>query len=347
MSVEGKRLQLLDQTQLMDTAAEGRFDRITRITRRLLSVPIAGISLIGRDRRWFKSLTGTVGLTETERRGSLCDHALDHGEVLVVQDTTADTRFVKSPMVCEYPFIRFYAGISLSFQGEKIGVLSVMDTEPRNFSPEESRDLMELALWVEGEFETSRLNRAQVVLKSEARELKRQALLDDLTGTWNRVGIQQIFVRECAQAIREETNIALVMADIDHFKQVNDKHGHRAGDFVLRSVSERIRLAVRPYDSVGRVGGEEFLLIFPNTSLEAAAQVAERIRLAVSIPENIHGVGLLTVTLSQGVAAAGFSRANAPEFESLRGLADKALYIAKARGRNRVEVSGKQGVTEP
>lgn len=127
------------------------------------------------------------------------------------------------------------------------------------------------------------------------------------------------------------------MVDLDHFKAINDTHGHLAGDTVLREAARRLSEAIRPYDGVARYGGEEFIVILPGCDLETAARVAERLRAAVSrAPLNI-GTGQISVTCSLGVACATLMTEPSPK-ELVR-AADMALYRSKADGRNRVSVA--------
>jgi two-component system cell cycle response regulator len=168
----------------------------------------------------------------------------------------------------------------------------------------------------------------------EAREaLREQATHDPLTSIWNRRAILEALGRELARAEREGAPLAAMMADLDHFKLVNDRHGHLTGDAVLEEVARRMSGCLRPYDYVGRYGGEEFLIVLPGLSSENASQLAERIRLAVSAEPIAAGEFPVRVTVSLGATTA--TRGSTPE-EVIR-LADAALYRAKELGRNRVE----------
>jgi diguanylate cyclase (GGDEF)-like protein len=176
-----------------------------------------------------------------------------------------------------------------------------------------------------------------------AREmLRRQATRDPLTDLWNRAAMFDILTRELKRARRESTTLALIMADLDHFKEVNDTLGHAAGDGVLREAARRMSACVRPYDAPCRYGGEEFLIVLPGCDLADATMRAEEIRRAFSatpfqIPEGVPSVTCsLGVTASSGVA--GFDPV------ALIQEADDALYTAKNNGRNRVEVFAREAV---
>ena len=177
----------------------------------------------------------------------------------------------------------------------------------------------------------------------QGREALRQlATCDPLTSLWNRNAMYDILSRELKRAKRESGSISLLMADLDHFKQINDTLGHAAGDAVLQEAARRIATCVRPYDAVCRYGGEEFLIVLPGCDLADATLRAEQIRAAIAaspfrIPE-----GDVNLTCSLGVTAssgpAGYDAA------LLAHEADEALYAAKHNGRNRVECFTPQAV---
>jgi two-component system cell cycle response regulator len=159
---------------------------------------------------------------------------------------------------------------------------------------------------------------------------------DALTSLFNRGAIMEALKRELERAKREHTSLSVILADIDHFKRINDRHGHPAGDAVLKQVASIMSASVRPYDLVGRYGGEEFLIIAPGCDKVGAGRVAERIRTALSEAPIQTSEGALHVTLSLGVSEVDFVSENALD-DAVRS-ADNALYRAKENGRNRVEI---------
>jgi two-component system cell cycle response regulator len=161
------------------------------------------------------------------------------------------------------------------------------------------------------------------------------AIVDTLTGLPNRSAILHTLSKEMSRGRREGAPLAVAMADVDHFKQINDAHGHLAGDAVLREVATRMQGALRTYEAVGRFGGEEFLLILPGCDGATGCQVADRVRGAVAGAVVDIGDRSIPVTCSIGVAAAAGGERLAPL--DLVNAADAALYRAKAGGRNRVD----------
>ncbi len=172
----------------------------------------------------------------------------------------------------------------------------------------------------------------------EAREaLREQATRDGLTGLWNRTAIFDILQNELARAARSGEPLIVLMADLDGFKPVNDQFGHMAGDVVLRQAATRMRAAVRRYDSVGRYGGEEFLMVLPGCELPMGVALAERIRDAIAAQSFHVGNEYIRLTCSLGAACA--TPPAVPAADDLVREADAALYRAKNYGRNRVEAA--------
>jgi diguanylate cyclase (GGDEF)-like protein len=162
-----------------------------------------------------------------------------------------------------------------------------------------------------------------------------QATHDVLTGVASRGAAFDFLVRELARARRENKSVGIVLADIDHFKAVNDKCGHMAGDLVLQEIARRMTKCTRPYDCVGRYGGEEFLMVFPSSTDEGILRLADRMRKAISGTPVQTPEGEITVTASFGALLTHGCGQN--DVNELLRLVDVALYRAKHAGRNRVE----------
>jgi len=163
------------------------------------------------------------------------------------------------------------------------------------------------------------------------------ATRDPLTQLWNHGAILEVLDRELARASRMGTSLGVVMADVDHFKRINDSFGHKAGDAALAQLSERLVCDLRQYDTIGRYGGEEFLIVLPAPAASGAATVAQRLRQTIAAqPFDLEGV-VTPITMSFGVAVT--AQPQALGAGALVKCADEALYRAKESGRNRVVVS--------
>ena len=159
------------------------------------------------------------------------------------------------------------------------------------------------------------------------------ASVDALTGAANRRHFMECIDLEAGRSRRSGAALSLLAMDIDHFKDVNDSHGHQAGDKVLHHFAERVMRDLRPHDIFGRIGGEEFMVLLPDTDGEAASILAERIRKQVEVMSIVHGEKTLHVTVSVGVAAFG---RDGETVDQVIKVADERLYRAKHEGRNRV-----------
>ena len=189
---------------------------------------------------------------------------------------------------------------------------------------------------------TAELQQAICAAEAAQHALREQASHDGLTGLWNRRSVFEMLSRELQRAEREGHTLALLLADVDHFKAVNDTYGHLMGDGVLLHVATRLDMLTRAYDFAGRYGGEEFVVVLPHCSLADAIRRAEEFRKAIaeaSVPTN---AGLLRVTCSIGVAVS----AREMTAEELIQRADDAMYSAKRAGRNRVFANTPMGMAE-
>jgi diguanylate cyclase (GGDEF)-like protein len=168
-------------------------------------------------------------------------------------------------------------------------------------------------------------------------KLRLKATHDALTGIYNRGAVIDILEKEIARHARDGQPMSIVFADLDHFKRTNDKYGHLAGDAVLHEVCRRVSAVLRPYDLLGRYGGEELLIVLPACDSNGAIEVAERIRKVVADQSIMTDFGAISSSLSIGIAVA--DKGKVMPMNDLINLADNALYLAKERGRNRVELA--------
>lgn len=252
-------------------------------------------------------------------------------KIFLVRDARIDPRVHDSNFADTWVF---YAGIPLRFEGHRVGVLCVGDTQPGDLDEDGEATLRDLAGMVEQELSVARMSEIQLALARSNKELEMKANVDVLTRIWNRRAILEIAENE-HRRVRTPATLAVLMIDIDHFKKVNDTYGHPAGDEVLRAVGERLRSSIRSTDAVGRLGGEEFLVIMIDAQESEVARLAEAIRANVARePVSFEGRPI-ALTCSVGFVTGGTEHS----IDTLIRHADQALYRAKANGRNRVEAA--------
>lgn len=177
--------------------------------------------------------------------------------------------------------------------------------------------------------ERSRVS-ASVAHARVSRALEDLARTDELTGLLNRRGMSERIDAELARSVRDKQEMSVVICDVDYFKRINDRYGHDVGDEVLVGLADRLNETIRGSDSVGRWGGEEFIVLLPNTSIEKAYTLIERIRQSIADEQFWFGQLALDVSISCGLASTKFST----EFAGLLKAADISLYDAKDEGRN-------------
>ncbi|MEO2281746.1 sensor domain-containing diguanylate cyclase [Pseudoalteromonas pernae] len=246
---EQARIEAVQLLKLLDTPAEERFDRITRIAKHMFSVPIVLITLVDTNRQWFKSRQG-LNEAQTPRSVSFCGHAINQQEPLIIPNALLDERFSDNPLVLGPPNIRFYAGCPISSpSGYTVGTLCLIDQEPKQFTDADIHMLKELALLIEHEFRLTTL-----------------VTLDELTGISNRRGFEMLAQHALAHCKREQQNACMVFIDLDNFKNINDTHGHNVGDKVLQDFARHLSNSLRASDIFARMGGDEFVVLFSNTN---------------------------------------------------------------------------------
>lgn len=254
---ETERLLSLHSLRVLDTPSEERFDRITRMAQRLFGVEICLISLVDSQRQWFKSKQG-LDTCETSRENSFCGHTINSDDVMVVTDATSDERFSDNPLVVDAPFIRFYAGCPIHGPGgHRVGTLCLIDSKQRSLTSADQATLRDFARMVEDQL-----------------EIAAQITVDDLTKVANRRGFHMVANNMLSLCRRTGTDAELLFFDLDDFKKLNDKHGHRIGDELLRHFATLLIRCFRKADVIARLGGDEFVVMM------AASQGASGIAIA-------------------------------------------------------------------
>lgn len=202
-----------------------------------------------------------------------------------------------------------------------VGVLSVQSYREHSYRADDVQVLQTIA------------NQAAIALENARlyNEVQQLATIDELTGVFNRRGLFQLAHREVQRALRYHRPLAAMMLDIDRFKSLNDMYGHLVGDRVLQSLADRCRENLRTLDIVGRYGGEEFFFLLPETAVEDALAVAERLRRAIAEMRIVSGEDVVSITVSIGVAT---MTPDITDLTTLIECADRALYLAKQAGRN-------------
>ena len=263
---EKQRIKDLRSLNILDTSPEERFDRLTRMARRMFDVDIALVSLVDENRQWFKSKVG-LDACETGRDISFCGHAILGNEIFVIEDAQQDDRFCDNPLVTGDPRIRFYAGVPLRYlNGSKLGTLCIIDPRPRALDEEDLATLRDLAEMAESE-----LNAIQL------------ATIDDLTRISNRRGFVALAQNSLSLCARQRVPVALVYLDLDDFKSINDNQGHAEGDRALVAFAGLMRKSFRESDVFGRLGGDEFAVLLTNTRQKHASEIVERFRALLEI----------------------------------------------------------------
>jgi diguanylate cyclase (GGDEF)-like protein len=322
---------------LFYTPIEERFERITRIARRALHVPVAAVTLLNDDKQWFKSAAGW-GISELPRSQSICRLTVEENRFFSISDTLADPRVADSPIVASAPRFRAYAGHPLADEhGAVCGTFCVFDLKPREFTAADRQAITDLAMMTQRELLSDRLSDAHAALTSKLGVARREALMDPLTHLWNRRGASVLMKAAFESADQRGTPLTLALLDLDNFKRINDKYGHQSGDEVLRKIASRLLSAVRGDDAICRIGGDEFLVLMTDTDQAVAARVAERIRQTINDTPVPTRDGGMPVSVSVGFTV---RRPHDPNgVEMLLERADQALMQSKAAGRNRVRMT--------
>lgn len=310
---EAARLNSLHSLKLLDTAPEERFDRLTRLARRLFDVPIALVSLVDANRQWFKSNAG-LDIRECGRDVSFCGHAILQDHLMEVCDTQQDERFRDNPFVTENPGVRFYAGQPLGLaDGSKLGTLCLLDTRPRRLNDEERDLLRDLARMAEQEMVAVQM-----------------ATMDELTLLSNRRGFRtlaQHALDVCARLSRPAT---LLFFDLNDFKPINDRFGHAEGDAALKTFADVLRIAFRESDVIGRLGGDEFVALLTGSSHVETTAIMARLR---EILDERNATLQRGYDIRFSVGQIEYDPSRHESIDNLLADADAAMYAQKQSGR--------------
>lgn len=262
---ESARLDTIRFLNILDKPPEERFDRLTRMAKRMFRVSIALVSIVDENRQWFKSCYG-LAMRETPRNISFCGHAILGNDIFVINDALTDHRFADNPLVIGHPHIRFYAGCPLRVADEiRIGTLCIIDDRPREFDAEDAAALRDLAAMVEDElsaFET--------------------ATNDDLTKISNRRGFLPLAQHCLNLCTRQGMSASLVFIDLNRFKFINDMFGHAEGDRALVAFSDCMRTTFHSSDLFARLSGDEFVVLLTKTRKPEAEFVMRKLSTAIN-----------------------------------------------------------------
>jgi diguanylate cyclase (GGDEF)-like protein len=310
---EIQRLTTLKSLEVLDTPPEERFDRVTRMARRMFGVPVALVSLVDENRQWFKSRAG-LDAAETPRNISFCGHAILGDEIFLIPDALDDPRFADNPLVTGAPYVRFYVGCPLrAANGDKIGTLCLLDIQPRNFDQDDRSALRDLASMVEDE-----LNAFQTATTYE------------LTHLSNRRGFLQLARYGLNFCTRHHQPAALAFIDLDRFKPINDRYGHAEGDRALAAFAEVMRASFRSTDLCARLGGDEFVVLLTGANKAEAEVVIQKFCLQLH-DFNVSARRGYELAFSYGVEE---FQPNAPQtVEVLLAAGDAHMYAIKAAKR--------------
>ncbi|MFV7770639.1 sensor domain-containing diguanylate cyclase [Shewanella marisflavi] len=309
---ERERLHALRTLKILDTSHEERFDRVTRMAKRMFGVEISLVSLVDENRQWFKSKQG-LDASETPRDISFCGHAINQDGLFIIPNAIEDVRFADNPLVTQEPNIRFYAGYPLKLrQGIKIGTLCLIDSKPKHLNEEDKQLLNDLGAMIEQEIRSIQL-----------------ATLDELTLISNRRGF--ITLAEHSQRVcrRKKIPMSVILFDLNKFKPINDNFGHHEGDFALQQFAEVMRSVFRESDVIGRLGGDEFVAMLTDVSDETIAIILDRFKTEMDAMNKAINKPYL-IEYSAGVA--NFSYETEHSLEEMIAAADAAMYEQKKDG---------------
>ncbi|MBI2069438.1 MAG: sensor domain-containing diguanylate cyclase [Elusimicrobia bacterium] len=245
-----------------------------------------------------------------------------YGRPLLINDVRRDRRFSSRADKRTGFSTKNILCVPLKNEDKILGVLEAINKKTGVFTKEDQKIFSAFA--------------AQAAVAIENARLYSMAFFDQLTGVYGRRYFESWLANEFARADRYSGDFGLILADIDHFKGINDQHGHLAGDLALAATADTIKAAIRTSDILARYGGEEFALILPHTNIKQTSVIAERIR--ADVEKRTFNFDKETVPVTLSLGATSFKATQPKSSNEMLGLVDRALYSAKESGRNQVVV---------
>jgi diguanylate cyclase (GGDEF)-like protein len=298
------------------------FRHAAAVVKSATGASMAGVTLLDAEHQYYRAEVG-MSIPAVPRKQSLCHHAVQQDDLFIIEDALADPRFGECILVHNSPFVRFYAAIPIRAPaGEVVGALCAMDASPGRITEAQRNVFSHLRAMVENDL-----------------KLRTATAIDPLTHLFNRRFTLESIRRKWHEAADGEA-ISAVMVDVDWFKQYNDTYGHQAGDACLRKVASMLQSIADEYQMIaGRLGGEEFGLLLCGSQRPALETALEKLRGGVeglAIEHRGSSFGTLTVSVGASLTCKQ-GRVESAHRDGFA-IADRALYVAKDHGRNRVVI---------
>jgi diguanylate cyclase (GGDEF)-like protein len=328
-----RRIILHNVSQEIVTASldsEGIYKAIHHAVAQLMPAEAFVITQFDESRKEIQAVylidrSGRVPQINIPANRGLSGRVIASGKSIYIEDTLDATTLGDVVHFGHPEEVRSALAVPMRLRGKTIGMLSTQSYQPRAYTPDDQSLLEMLASYA-----AIALDNARLFL-----DIQQLAITDSLTAIYNRRHLFELGRREFYRARRFNRPLSVIMLDVDHFKEINDAFGHAVGDAVLHKLAQLLKSQTREIDIVGRYGGEEFVIVLTETNLQAAREIAERLRKRIFDTFYVAGEEAIPLTVSMGIASISLKT---PHFPSIIARADNALYAAKQGGRNRVEM---------
>lgn len=319
-------------TNLIYTPLESSLERLSKLAKRMFSVPAVAINLFDEKRRVYKPVV-SMDLDETEQYMAFFNDCLTD-EILVIEDTTQNKQFTRHPMVQGEPRIRFLVTCPLyEKRGKKVGSLTLIDFKARQFGLAELNNLNDIIKLIETEINDFRLSSAQKILLREIRPEDRVYFTDEKTKTWNFAALKRILTYQINESLKENSSFALAVVDIDNLKAINQQYGEKAGDSALQYLAQTLLRSCRDEDTIARGEQEDFMLLIHTDNPDNVKTVLNRIQDNIAKDRVEVDEHRLPIEVTIGVTM--FDPQN-PAIEQIMLKGEIALLRAKRAGRNQI-----------